>query len=198
MLYEIAKELRAELEAQGVPFAVVYGPERTRSTSIDRERIVLAYVREAGSDSYAPPRSQRFDPKCRWICKTSCALRIYAQARVAGATVQDHDRRVLAVRDKAVVAMDKIANARRNAWAPTAGGLVLPDDLAASEAWPGAVYEMRFDIERAVHDYNWAGEAAPTVALGDEPGAAQMKSTTTARLAGTDHDEDPGVTACGG
>ena len=144
----------------------------------------------------------------RAVRATGAVLRIYAQATVTGAAVHDHERRAEAVLDRAYVALEGIVGARRTLWNVTSARFLTSDDLKAQglAVWSGAVYELRFTVDRAVNDATWAGAGIPTATLG-EGGAGGIKSKTRVSMAhgaGTDVDTDgDGVpdnaeTSCGG
>lgn len=200
MLYELSKELGASLQARGVPLKVVFGPERTQPVSASRERIVLEHLE--GGDSFGPLISQHRNPRGVMTRRVAAVLRIYAQATISGAGVQDHRRRAEAVLDQVIVALDDIARgSRRNQWSPASGGFVVPEDSVGSETWSGACYEMRFSIDRSVLDTTWTdgttvGSGLPEATIGGD-GGVTIASRTEVRLANGPDDADP-ETACGG
>lgn len=195
MLYELTQELRARLAGKGVPFTVIYGPERGEG-AFAHERIVIDELAEgdAFGAAVAGPRGPNGS---RMTSTIGAVARIYAQSHVTGAAVHDHRRRARAALDAVLVALDDLLRgSRRNGWSPTAGRFLLPADLADSETWPGAVYELRFELSRSVLALAWPasegadGATGPTVALE----AGGIKSTTRATSFAAD---DPAETACG-
>lgn len=186
MIYEITKELRAALKSRGVPFPVLYGPERTQSAAMVAERIVI----QRAEDSTGPARSVHRNPKLRGVRLQGVMIRIYARSGLAGAAVHDHERRAEAVLDRVQAVLSLIAAGRRNALEWGAGKFLLPEDLEASETWPGAVYELACSIERGIFDTDWQGEAQPEAPLGG------VKNRTDVTAAGAP-EGGPVVTACG-
>jgi hypothetical protein len=192
VIREIAREVETRMRAQGFPFRVVYGPERTQGDAT-LERIVLDETEE----TFAPTRSQHRNPRSPMTNVIGCVLRVYARAPDAGARIFEHRRRARQVLDGALAALDVIIRGtRRNGWLPTGGAFVKPADLAEAEQWSGAVYELRFAVERAVLALTWAGEARPTAEL------ELITSTTQASLATLDEaaandPPDEAETACG-
>lgn len=166
MLHELAKSLGARLKTQGVPLPVISGPERAGSNV--HERIVVERDRNAG-DTFESTIGQHLNPKSPCTNVMGCLLRVYAKSPIAGATVSDHERRADAVVDRAIAALDRILRGqRRNWWETASGKFVAPEDLAGTETWPGALYELRFTVKRSVLDLTWptaanpAGAARPT------------------------------------
>lgn len=160
MIREIGVELQAYLRAKGFPFAVVDGPEPTKTVTWGRERIVIEHG--DGTDSFGPPVSQSINPKVRRTRTPSYKLTIYAKSAKSGATVFEHKRRAEQVLDAVLVGMDYVARAptRRSRWNPVAGRFITPVDLEGSEIPGGAAYELAFTFDRAVMEKTWAGTAA--------------------------------------
>lgn len=176
MLYDLTKEIRAVLQSKGVPVSIEYGPERTQSTTFGRERIVLEEDVDAG-DSFGPAISVHTNPKHRASQRLGVAVRIYAQATIVGAAVQDHRRRARAIFDPLFVAIDTILRgSRKNLWEPSSGKFLSADEfqLRGLETWSGAVYEFKFTVSRAIEDLTWVGDANPEITLG----AGSIRSTT--------------------
>lgn len=187
MIHEIGLELAAKLVAIGVPFAVVDGPEGTKTITWGRERIVLEH--DDANDSFGPPRSQHQNPKHRYTRTAAYKLTIYAQSRTAGATLFEHRRRASRALDRVLVAMDSVAADRKNRWKPGAGRFVTPEDLKDTERANGAVYELSFTFDHAVEVRTWAGAALPESAL------TAVTSRTQVSL--LNEDTPSAETACG-
>lgn len=154
MLHEIGVELGAALAAVGCPLKVIDGPEPTKTTTFARERIV---VEHDGGDGFGPTRSQRPNPKVRLVRTVGAKVTIHAQSPKPNALDWEHRRRAEHVLDLVLVALEKVIVARKNAFAFTGGRFVKSDDLAKSETAGGAVYELTFNVERAVHVQNFDG-----------------------------------------
>jgi hypothetical protein len=170
MIHEIAKSLDTALRAKGVPLRVVDGPERTGTTSFARERVTLERDRDRG-DSFGPTRSQHGNPRARLTRTTGCVLRVYAQSTHAGATVQDHERRAETVLDRVLVALDTILRGERMTfWTQASGRFMTPADLEETETFAGAVYELRFTVDRSVFDRTWPTAQDPEGAARPEGG----------------------------
>ncbi len=175
MLYEISKEVAAALAYRQVPVAVVFGPERAPANT--RERIVFEH--DDAGDSFAVTSIAGNPPRTivRW---QAVKVRIYAQDPSAGARIQDHRRRCEAILDRVLVCLNLVVSARKNQWKAVGGTFVNAEDLTKSETWPGAVYELRVQIDRAVFDRKWDGSARPEVTIvapGDDSGVHVVNST---------------------
>jgi hypothetical protein len=169
MLYEIAKELREELRARSVPFPVVYGPERTASTSITQNRIVVEFDPE-GSERYTATRATRDNPKVRGIVEEPMRATIYAQSTLPGAAVQDHQRLAFKVRDQYVIALEKVLRTRKVVWDGTqlAGRFMPPEAMGIPETWHGVALAVFYPVPRAIEERSWEGEALEEATFGTD------------------------------
>lgn len=178
MIYEITKEVAAELRTKGVPFPVHYGPEPTEGGTT-KERIV---VRRSADAIIATPggggRNSTESPKTATIAvNQGVTIRIYARNPVTGARVQDHERRCEHVRDRVIVAFDRIVRGRRNRITWASAEYVTPEDADPDQKAPfvGVVYELKCFVDRAVADRSWPsaefpqGSALDEVAIGPDP-----------------------------
>lgn len=193
MIYEITKELAAELESRGVPLPVVYGPEKNASTAINRSRIVLERDRQNGDQSLGP-RSQQKNPALANVRAMGCVLRVFAQSTLAGANVWDHERLADQAIDRIEIALRKVITKRRTAYRITSARLLSAQDLELLDlkTWPGVVYELRFQVDRGVLDTSWQGEALPTATIG--PGGVAIDGSTKVTVNGVGTPE----ASCGG
>ena len=165
MIHELGLELQAELIAKGCPFPVVDGPEPTEAAaSYLPERIVIQRD-EGASEPLGPVRSTHHNPRHRANRMLAGLFRIYAQAPETNATVFEHRRRADTVVDLVICAMALVSSVRRNRWNAGPGKLVPLPDLEESSVDGGAVYELPFTFERAVHDLTWTGSKRPEVTL---------------------------------
>lgn len=190
MIHEIGLELQKELRSKLCPIPVVDGPEPTNTATWGRERIVIERDRDAG-DRFGYVRSQHKNPKHVMTRSIGCKIRIYVQSAAAGALPFEHERRCDLVIDQVLVAMHKIAGARRNDWTPGAGKTVDPVDLEDSERRGGSVYELSFTFDRGVYEQTFKGEIQPEATLG------AIASRTDVTLANGPDNQTP-VTGCGG
>lgn len=196
MIHEIGLELQKQLRARGCPLEVVDGPERTKTTSWTKQRIVLEDD-DGGADAFAPVRSQHINPKLRYTVNQACKLTIYAKSERSGAMLFEHRRVAKAARDMVLCALDLIASRRKNAWKAGGGRFITPVDLQESEQPGGAVYELKFTFERGVKDVTWAGRPTPEATL------TALQNTTKVSRANALDDNDPltipadAETACG-
>lgn len=191
MIHEITVSVAAELKKRGVPYAVVYGPERQGTVLQSPTRIVIERDRQAG-DGLGPARSVHTNARMHGVRAVGCVARIFAKANVAGAGVQNHEALADLLVDKVFVALDKVIRSNQTLWKTVSGKFLSGDELAAREltTWPGVVYELRFTVDRGVFDTDFAGEAAPQTNVGD----VAIASRTTVKVNGVGDPE----TACGG
>jgi hypothetical protein len=179
VIRELSLELQTALRAKGCP-VVVLEREATTTATFGRERIVIEH--DEGGDTFGPVRGAHVNPKHRFTRKVGGKITIYAQSTRAGALEFEHRRRAEHILDLVLVALDDVAKLRRNAWTPTGGAFIRPADLETSERLGGAVYEMKFTIDRAVYVQTWTGDIQPEATL-EEGGIA---SGTRVSINGSD------------
>lgn len=208
MMHEIGEELDAFLREARCPLRVIDGPERTQTTAMGRERIVIEHDDDTG-DRFAPARGQHRNPRHRMTRVAGGKLTIYVQSGRTGAMPFEHRRRAQHVLDLVLVGLEKVIAARqaRSAddrhitWSPVSGRFVQPADLEASEHRNGAVYELRFTFDHGVRVLPWNGELAPEATIGG-PNGVRIRSTTKVSLAGGEGVDpntvpDEAETSCG-
>ena len=190
MIHELRTEIAARLALQKCPVPIIDGPERTKTTTGARERIVIEHDDDAG-DTVSSTRSQHRNPKVRMIRNIGAKITIYAQATNAGAADWEHKRRADHIADLVLVALNYVLKVRRNEYTITKSGFIPVEDLAASEVIAGARYQIKFTFERAVNEQTWAGDARP------EGSPATIGSVTKVLLAHGPSGAAP-ETGCGG
>jgi hypothetical protein len=161
VIYEITQELKAALEARGVPVPVEYGPEPKTSTAFSRTRIVVERDRQGG-DSIPDHRSVHRNPRMHGVRAMGAVCRIYASSTVTGASVHDHERLADQLADKVQVALRQIVSTRRTLWRVLSAKLLSAAELGQLEleTWHGVVYELRFQVDRGVLDTSWTDDAS--------------------------------------
>lgn len=195
MLHEIGRELETRLKAIGCPMPVIDGDgdaSAHNTTTYARERIVVEHDIDAG-DQFGSPLSQRSTPAQSFVRVFAAKVTIYAQSTKNGAQPFEHIRRAEHALDLVLSSLDEVVRARKNRLVFTGGAFSTPKDLANSERWGGAVYELKFTVDRGVVKQTWAYERAPTLELG----ADLIATTTKVSLANGPADAEP-ETACGG
>ncbi len=170
MLLAMSYQLREAFKTRGVPYPLVYGPERPGQTVLAAPHLVLERDRENG-DSIAPPVAHRRNPRVdhvRWIGST---LRVFARSTTAGAGPGDHEREADRVVDQAMMSLRAIVSARRTLWQIQSAKLLTADEAGERglETWPGAIYEVRFAVARGVADLGWVEAETAAGAAGTSP-----------------------------
>jgi hypothetical protein len=191
VIHAIALELGTALAARGVPYRVVYGPERTGARLTDT-RIVVERPRGV-VDATIATHSRPLVPNRIFARTINMTARVVAASTVAGAGVHDHERLADLLADQVEVALRTIVKGRNTIHQP-GGWRFVPAaelELLGLDAWPGVVYEGSFAIDRGVRGVDWAGEGPDTATLVD----GQIASETL-----VDYDTITGTpeSACGG
>ena len=193
MLHEIGVQLEAALSELGCPFRVIDGDDDEnahRTTTYGRERIVFEHDDSAG-DSFTLPVVQRQHPSHSFVRVVGAKITIYAQSAKSGAKPFEHRRRAEHVLDLVLSSLSDVVAKRKNRILFNGGAFIRPDDLARTETGGGAVYELKFTIDRGVVKQSWAYETAPTLTLG----TGLIRNRT--EVFGTDPDAEAEA-ACGG
>lgn len=189
MIYEMARDVAADLAARKYPVAVSYGPERVTRDGYPQGVIVVERDRD-GSDAVTPPKGQVNNPRYKGVRTLAVKATIYARSSLDGPLIGDHERECEKLVDAFIVALEDWGTESKAGYiAITAAKYLDASARADTEQWPGVIYELRFAVPRGVYkrDYvgeNNAGDARPTGA----PGSFQNK--TNVRLAHAPVDED--------
>ena len=180
MIYEITKEIRAELSSKGVPYPVIYGPERAPLSMVD-VRLVVERNR-SGTDRLDGPRKHAANPQMFGVLWQACRCRVFARSTLPGAGVQDHEREAALIVDRFTVALHRVVRTRKNVYSVTRARFLSAKELELDglEAWPGVVYEIEFEIDRGVVDTTWP--VAPLHAIVTTASATGDASTAAGDL----------------
>lgn len=172
MLAAIAIQLGEMLADRGVPYPVVYGPERMSHGSATTPHVTVERSRALG-DSTRPNKTIRDNPRVVFVRSIGAVCRVYARSTQSGAAPADHERVADAVVDQILVCLRTIAGGRRTIFESRDGRFLSAVDLdeRGLQAWAGVVYELPFTIARGVTDGVYAGESA--LAYGTTPAAAE-------------------------
>lgn len=196
MLYEIQREIAADLTTRGVPFPCNYGPDKAGAAALTRSRIVIDVDDELGDEFAAAMKAGR-NPTMRAVLWQGAFCRIFVRSDEGAARVHEHRRLAMQAVRMVYVALEKSVAARHNRFRIASAKFLNATELQLRgiENWPGVVYELRFAVDSAVNDTNWVGDAKPEVTIDPDTGAV-IASTTQALQRGAPEGTDP-VTACG-
>lgn len=162
MIYSIAQEVATALKAKGVPYPVIYGPERG-PRSMTETRIVIERDRRA-NETLEAPHKRVPNPKMIFVRWLPITARVFAYSPVNGPMTHDHEREADLLVDPLTVAIHTVVRERGNQYRITSAHLLNEDELklAGLEQWPGVVYELKLQIDRGVNDVTWQGAAKAT------------------------------------
>lgn len=176
MIHALFLTLRDALKAKGVPFEVVYGPKPVpMSVGATRVQVLRDYD---ASEQIGAARAPGVNPRRLAIRAVPGIVRIFARAVVAGAGPGDHEALADAIADQCQVEIHKAARAVPTLYAITSAGLT--DRLDVPDGWAGAVYELKFTMDRGVRDTDWLGHG-----LGEMTMTATTAKTAIAHTGGT-------------
>lgn len=157
--------LKDALKADGVPFEILYGPT-TVPPKVGASRIQM--LRDTGAgDTLGPARSQRPITRVVGLRAIGFIVRIHATATIASATRLDHEEIADRIVEQVRAKLFRVVRAANTVWHVTRAGFV---DDATTDAWNGAVYELRFAVDTSDQDITW---------VGDGPGTFTMSADTT-------------------
>ena len=196
-IHDVGVALQAYLRSQSCPIEVVDGPERTKTTTFGRERIVIEHA-SSGKASFDGPRGLHTNAKHAYTAIDPYKITIYAQSKRAGAREFEHRTRALLIREVVLAGLRYVAAVNKNRVNPKDGNFATPEDLAKTEANGGAVYELTITYELPIRVVTFAGEALPEATL-----AHMTSKTMVSRTGAADDDNNHNTppltseTACG-
>jgi len=191
MIHEIAVDLRALLEAAGVPMLVVDGPERTESVVTPRERIVVELLDD--EHPLLPPKGANTrNPIHVRDIEFPAKVTIYAQDPRAGALHHEHTARAAKALRSVIAALHQVLVAGRHG---SKIGNPKPVKLADAKGTPVTnffAYEVPFSARTSVELRTWPGAAAT------EGGAFTSTTVASTTVVGLEGDPTPPTeTGCG-
>ena len=191
MIHEIAVDLRALLEAAGVPMLVVDGPERTTSAVTPRERIVVERLR-APAQILPPKGANTRNPIHVCDLEFPAKVTIYAQDPRAGALHHEHTARAAKALRSVIAALHQVLVAGRHG---SKIGNPKPVKLADAKGTPVTnffAYEVPLSARTSVELRTWPGAAAT------EGGAFTATTVASTTVVGLEGDPTPPTeTGCG-
>lgn len=177
MIHAIGEQLATALATAGIPIPVYDGPERRKTSTFARERIVLEHF---GEDRLLPRHRADSQPHTKFSRVVAYKATLYVQNPSKGSAEFEHRIRAEALLDQVIIAIETICKDRQNLWGWISGKFVTPDDMKDAETLGGAVYEMLFTIDRGVTDASWTGGVPGTVTITE----GFITNTTEVEVAG--------------
>lgn len=177
-LYPMSKDIQTLLAAKKFPLRVHYGPERMHREAYPENVVIIERDREA-DDTIGPPKGVQPNPRKVNARGLASVATIYARSARAGAHVGDHETLCEKFVDAVLAALSNWAKASRAVHIPITSARYLSAaerlqvarehapgvEAPKIEAWPGAVYRIKFLVPRALLDLDYAGEGLPTAEL---------------------------------
>ncbi len=154
----IFRGVRDRMEAKGLPKSwFTYGPPQVPQ-SVGGTRLFMCVDEESG-DAILPAHSQRKNPEHVAARALGFKIAIYAHSTREGAGRADHEDIAIRIANMCHVAIERLTKTPGTStmWRPTRAGFVT---LQSSDGWAGRLYEMRFQIDIAVDDVTFTGDAA--------------------------------------
>jgi hypothetical protein len=160
MIYQLALDLAARMQARKFPVSVFYGPERVSRQGCDSMRVLVSRD-TVGGDTVIPARSQHRNPVCTHTRGLGVVALFEVSSAVAGARVNEHEHECDAVVDAFLVELFS--------WGEESGAGVIPivetryvsaeERASGAETLSGAVYLVRFQVPRGVFARDYEGAA---------------------------------------
>jgi hypothetical protein len=189
MIYAMASDIQAILNAKEFPISVIYTPERTERDGYAR-MITIERDRSSGDGVSG---AVAVNANARRVMTRSLGVwaRIYVRSELDGARINDHEHEADDLVDALIIALFQwCAETRTLAPTFTEARFLDAKERDDVEEWPGVVYSLRFGIARGIYDRKYDGSAKPTASL-----SGFANSTMVSRTAG-DSGELP-VQGCG-
>lgn len=165
MIYGAMNAIQAKFLKRKFPTIFEYGPRRTAVETTYDHFVVVERDRDA-TDQLASVNGVNENP--RRVCNRQLAVKatIYAQSRLGGARVNEHEFECEQIVDAFVVALQEWggeARARLGGVAPTVSELryLKASEFLGGEQWPGVAYMIRFRVARGVYARDYEGQGNP-------------------------------------
>ena len=178
MIYTMAREVAARLQARSYPVDVLYlagrvnqPPQRVGSSvGVDGYRVTFARDRK-GADSFSAFPGTQGNPAAAGVRGVAVVVEVYGRSpKRGGRGAEDEhvcDQLVDAVFDE-VQRWCREAGAGAPEWVQ--GRLLGPEDFRGQDAPAGEVYRLQFRVARAILRRDYAGNAEPTGSIAASAG----------------------------
>lgn len=179
MIYECANALAVKLKAQLFPTAIEYGPRRLSVETYHDHLVIIERDREA-TDQLAPANGHQVNPRRYFNRTLAVKATIYAQSRLDGARVNEHEAECEQIVDALLVALQEWGAevvARLGDVTPTISEMryLKLTEFQEGEAWPGVVYVLKFRVGRGVYRRNYELGARPQGAAAHVGGTVEIR-----------------------
>lgn len=182
----MSKDVETALKARRYPVKVIYGPERlTRGPQAGQATIIFERARDTGDKVTFVKGAQGPNPKMVRARLLGVIVTVYASSGAAGAKTHEHEHACDQIVDALIVAIDEwfVEGRTGQLCEYSVSRMMNASEFESDEmrAWPGCVYQLRFDLPRGVRAlvYTPPKDHAP----GTLPGEAQP-TATIARFGG--------------
>jgi hypothetical protein len=173
------RDVEAKLRARKFPSEFVYGPERTERSGYFDHEIIFERDRKA-ADLVGPVKGFENNARRMRVRELATQITIYAQSRVDGARVEDHEGECEQIVDALVLALAEWGVEAKAGDLPITESRYLTAQErgevgAPVEVWPGVVYVIRFRVPRGVSARNYEGSARPTGEAAGVSGSVEVR-----------------------
>lgn len=156
------RDIEEDFRKRKFPSAFVYGPERVTREGYFDHAIVFERDREA-SDTVGPVKGSQSNPRKMRVRELCVKCTIYAQSRLEGPRINEHEAECEQIVDALVIALAEWGEASRAGDLPiTESRYLKAEEREAVEVWPGVVYVLRFRVPRGVTARDYTRAARPT------------------------------------
>lgn len=179
MIYSLMRDVETKLRARKFPSAFVYGPERVTRTGYFDHAIVFERDRKA-TDLISPCHGWNNNPRKMRVRELCVMATVYAQSRLDGAMVNEHEKECEQIVDALVIALAEWGVEGKAGELPITEARYLSaeeytDPAAPAEVWPGVVYVVRFRVPRGVSARDYTGAARPIGAAAAVSGDVEVR-----------------------
>lgn len=178
-IYSLMQDVETKLRARKFPSAFEYGPNRTARTGYFDHAIVFERDRKA-TDLVSPAKGWDNNPRKMRTRELCVQVLIYAQSRLDGAMVNDHEGECEQIVDALLIALAEWGSEGRAGELPITEARYLSaaeynDPATPTEVWPGVVYVLRFRVPRGVSARDYTGAARPIGAAASVGGEVEVR-----------------------
>jgi hypothetical protein len=162
MIYQMSRDIAANLQARKFPVDVHYGPDRVTHGGCDSMRVDFSRDYEQ-DEVISPVLGSNRNPRAVGVRALPVLVELRVRSTLHGALLHDHQHECDALVDALEVALYEWSQAARTgALDYYESRYVKPEDDDGSEVKAGVTYRLRFRVPRGVAKRDYTGAAEPT------------------------------------
>jgi len=164
MIYDVYRYVSDRLALRGFPCTLQYGRTLTPLEFASDYIVFSRTYGASGAERLAPAAKATRNPQMLAVRHVPGTVRVFARSSLPGARELEHEACCDAIVDALIVAIYEWSSSQCAGpieWVEQR--LLDPSELGTGPLWPGAVFQLRFSVTRAVNVLTYEGSAIPEV-----------------------------------